>query len=646
MSETDDRTSQPRIRRLIAGRRVWALVAALLVVNWLVASAIREGGNDAPRVSYSEFRESVQDGTVAEVTSMGDTIRGELRKPSGGTTAFETRRPEFAHDSLLELLERHDVVVKADREPEPPVWRTVLVAFGPALVLVGLLALMMRRVVPTGLLRSRARRYEPTDERTTFEDVAGIEEAEDELAEIVGYLRDPDRYQRLGAVIPRGVLLSGPPGTGKTLLARAVAGEAGVPFYSLSASEFVEMVVGVGARRVRDLFKQAKESAPAIIFIDELDAIGRMRGGTLGGAAHDEREQTLNQILTELDGFSGSEGVIVIAASNRPEILDVALLRPGRFDRRIVVAPPDRAGRARILAVHTRDVPLGEVELDGIAGSTPGMVGAELKNLVNEAALNAARRGADSLESADFDRALERIVLGAERRITIPDVERARTAYHEAGHALLGMLEPGADPVRRVSIVPRGESLGTTFQRADADRYGYDTGYLRSRIVVALGGRAAEDRSSRPSPARWSDAGGCRAVWVLSRCSHGSQQDCERPSRTPAPRRRRRSSSTTRSGNSSTSATPPRSSACGATARGWRAWRRSCSSERRSTRQRRGGLRGSGPDLHGHKMLDRSADMHMVVVADRTRFARNFRVFRPRLVLSRQAVGVLSNGHS
>jgi cell division protease FtsH len=289
------------------------------------------------------------------------------------------------------------------------------------------------------------------------------------------------------------VLLSGPPGTGKTLLARAVAGEAGVPFYSLSASEFVEMVVGVGARRVRDLFKQAKESAPAIIFIDELDAIGRMRGGTLGGAAHDEREQTLNQILTELDGFSGSEGVIVIAASNRPEILDAALLRPGRFDRRIVVAPPDRAGRARILAVHTRDVPLGDVELDRIAGSTPGMVGAELKNLVNEAALNAARRGADSLESADFDRALERIVLGAERRITIPDVERARTAYHEAGHALLGMLEPGADPVRRVSIVPRGESLGTTFQRADADRYGYDTGYLRSRIVVALGGRAAED---------------------------------------------------------------------------------------------------------------------------------------------------------
>jgi cell division protease FtsH len=273
-----------------------------------------------------------------------------------------------------------------------------------------------------------------------------------------------------------------------------VAGEAGVPFYSLSASEFVEMVVGVGARRVRDLFKRAKESAPAIIFIDELDAIGRVRGGSLGGAGHDEREQTLNQILTEMDGFSGSEGVIVVAASNRAEILDPALLRPGRFDRRVVVAPPDRAGRERILAVHTRGVPLDDkVDLLHVAGSTPGMVGADLRNLVNEAALSAARRGGDSLSADDFEAALERIVLGAERRITLPDLERARTAYHEAGHALLGMLEPGADPVRKVSIVPRGQSLGSTFQSAEHDRYGYDTAYLRSRIVVALGGRAAED---------------------------------------------------------------------------------------------------------------------------------------------------------
>ena len=337
------------------------------------------------------------------------------------------------------------MVVKADREPEPPVWRTVLVAFGPALVIVALLALLMRRAIPSGLFRSRAKRYRPTDERTTFDDVAGIEEARDELVEIVDFLRDPERYRRLGAAIPRGVLLSGPPGTGKTLLARAVAGEAGVPFYSLSASEFVEMVVGVGARRVRDLFEQAKQSAPAIIFIDELDAIGRMRGGSLGGAAHDEREQTLNQILTEMDGFSGSEGVIVIAATNRAEILDGALLRPGRFDRRVVVSPPDRAGRARILEVHTRSVPLDPtVDLERVAGRTPGMVGADLKNLVNEAALVAARRSGTSLVEPDFDEAIERIVLGAERHIAISDLERARTAYHEAGHALLGMLEPGA----------------------------------------------------------------------------------------------------------------------------------------------------------------------------------------------------------
>jgi cell division protease FtsH len=474
-------------------RRLWWLIAALLALNWLIASALTKE-DPPPKLSYSEFRQEVRDGNVAEVTSMGDTLRGVLRREAADPRTFETRRPSFAHDSLLDLLERHDVVVRADREPEPPVWKTILIAFGPALVIVALLVAMMRRVVPGGLFRSRAKRYEPSDERTTFADVAGIEDAEEELVEIVDFLRDPDRYRRVGAAIPRGVLLSGPPGTGKTLLARAVAGEAGVPFYSLSASEFVEMVVGMGARRVRDLFDKAKESAPAIIFIDELDAIGRVRGGSLGGAGHDEREQTLNQILTEMDGFSDTEGVIVVAATNRPEILDPALLRPGRFDRRVVVAPPDRAGRERILAVHVRGVPLDEdVDLARIAGATPGMVGADLKNLVNEAALGAARRSGNELSGVDFDEALERILLGAERRIAVPDLDRARTAYHEAGHALLGMLEPGADPVRKVSIVPRGQSLGSTFQRAEADRYGFDTAYLRSRIVVALAGRAAED---------------------------------------------------------------------------------------------------------------------------------------------------------
>ncbi|HEV2785397.1 MAG TPA: ATP-dependent zinc metalloprotease FtsH, partial [Solirubrobacteraceae bacterium] len=303
------------------------------------------------------------------------------------------------------------------------------------------------------------------------------------------------RYRRLGAMIPKGVLLSGPPGTGKTLLARAVAGEADVPFFSLSASEFVEMVVGVGASRVRDLFETAKKAAPAIIFIDELDAIGRTRGSGGGGygGGGDEREQTLNQILTEMDGFTGSEGVIVLAATNRPEILDSALLRPGRFDRRLTVNPPDKEGRVEILRIHTRSVPLADdVDLGRIASTTPGMVGADLRNLINEAALLAARRDHEKVTLADLADALERIILGAERRITLSDEDRERTAYHEAGHAVLGMLEPGADPVRKVSIVPRGRALGVTFQSPSSDRYGYDARYLEGRIVGALGGRAAE----------------------------------------------------------------------------------------------------------------------------------------------------------
>jgi cell division protease FtsH len=494
-SRKPPRPSRPR--RLPGRRPLWLGVAVLLAINWWVGAQLLNTDRDAVDISYSEFRKQVRSGNVKEVTSAGDTIEGTFRKSAsgGGDVDFETMRPEFAGDDLLQLLERHGVNVTADPEPQPALWRVLLISFGPALLIVALFAFVLPRALGTpGLGRSRARRYKASDERTTFDDVAGIEEAQDELFEIVDFLRGPERYQRLGAAIPRGVLLSGPPGTGKTLLARAVAGEADVPFYSLSASEFVEMVVGVGARRVRDLFKQAKESAPAIIFIDELDAIGRVRGGSLGGAGHDEREQTLNQILTEMDGFSGSEGVIVIAASNRAEILDPALLRPGRFDRRVTVAAPDRAGRARVLAVHTRGVPLdSEVDLRAIAGATAGMVGADLRNLVNEAALNAARRRGDTLSREDFDLALERIVLGAERRISVPDLERARTAYHEAGHALLGMLEPGADPVRKVSIVPRGDSLGATFQRAEQDRYGYDTAYLRGRIMVVLGGRAAED---------------------------------------------------------------------------------------------------------------------------------------------------------
>ena len=323
--------------------------------------------------------------------------------------------------------------------------------------------------------------------------MAGIDEVQNELSEIVDMLRHPDKYRRIGALMPKGVLLAGPPGTGKTLLARAVAGEAGVPFFYASASEFIEMIVGVGASRVRDLFEQARKVAPSIIFIDEIDTIGRARGvGAFGGV--DEREQTLNQILTEMDGFTGSEGVIVIAATNRPDVLDPALLRPGRFDRRIFVNPPDAQGRRAILAIHTRGVRLApSVDLDHIAAITPGATGADLRNLVNEAALLAARRGHDAVELSDFTDALEKITLGVERDVVIPEEERRRTAFHESGHALLGMLVPGADPVRKVSIIPRGQALGVTLQTPEADRYGYTESALRARIIGALGGRAAEE---------------------------------------------------------------------------------------------------------------------------------------------------------
>ena len=417
-------------------------------------------------------------------------------------TRFSTRRPSFAaDDKLWELLAEHNVEVSAAPAPGPSLLERVLLGFGPTLLLVGLFVLLARRAgggaggALGGFGRSRARRYEPeTGRRTSFADVAGIDEVEDEVAEIVDFLRRPDRYRRLGAMVPKGVLLAGPPGTGKTLLARAVAGEAEVPFYFVSASEFIEFIVGVGASRVRDLFETAKANAPAIIFIDELDAIGRARGGSLSVGGHDEREQTLNQILTEMDGFTGTEHIIVLGATNRPEILDPALLRPGRFDRRLTISPPDQAGRRQILEVHARTVPLApNVDLDAIASATPGMVGAELANLVNEAALTAARRNHTQVQQGDLSDALERIVLGSERRILLSAADRRRTAYHEAGHALVGMLTPGADPVRKISIVPRGHALGVTFQSPDADRYSYSASYLRGRIAGMLAGRAAEE---------------------------------------------------------------------------------------------------------------------------------------------------------
>jgi cell division protease FtsH len=492
------------------GRRIWTLLAVLLVVNLIVSSQLSKTPSRL-EISFTYFRTQVAAGNVADIVSTGNTIQGDFKKktapPAGtkGTAAvrFKTEFPTFVNNDQLDtLLARQGVVINA-KNPDvgTPLWQQILLGFAPTLLLVGLFVFISRRMRaglgagggPLGAFgKSQARRYERDEQRVTFKDVAGIEEATEELHEVVDFLRSPEKYTRLGARVPRGVLLSGAPGTGKTLLARAVAGEADVPFFSIAASEFIEAIVGVGASRVRDLFSQAKAAAPAIIFIDELDAIGRVRGsGSFGG--NDEREQTLNQILTEMDGFTGSEGIIVVAATNRPEVLDSALLRAGRFDRRVVVNAPDQLGRQQILAVHTRSVPLADdADLASLAASTSGMVGADLANLVNEAALLAARRGHERVALADFTDALEKIVLGTQRHIVLSHADRERTAYHESGHALLGMLIAGSDPVRKISIIPRGRALGVTFQSPDADRYGYSADYLRGRLISALGGRAAE----------------------------------------------------------------------------------------------------------------------------------------------------------
>ena len=510
----DPRQSRPGGDGSTSGRGrggFWGLIVLLLLVNWILA-AFFMSPEPRPAVSYTFFLSQVSASNVQLITSTGETLEGSFKKPvsytppQGGAvqdvTRFTTQRPTFANDNLFQQLQSTGVPINANPpDAGPPLWQQLLFGFGPTLLLLWLLFSVGRRAgggaggVLGSFGRSRATLYRPqTGPRTTFADVAGIDEVKNEVTEIVDFLRDPDKYRRLGAKIPRGVLLSGPPGGGKTLLARAVAGEARVPFFSISASEFIEAIVGVGASRVRDLFDQAKKVAPAIIFIDELDSIGRARGGAQSLGGNDEREQTLDQILTEMDGFTGAEGVVVLAATNRPEILDPALLRPGRFDRRVTVNPPDLAGRRQILAVHTRDVPLApDVDLDAIAAATPGMVGADLANLVNEAALLGARREHARVSAADFADALEKIVLGTARGIMLSREERERTAYHEAGHALLGMLTPGADPVRKVSIIPRGRALGVTFQAPAADRYSYTVTYLRGRIVGALGGRAAEE---------------------------------------------------------------------------------------------------------------------------------------------------------
>jgi cell division protease FtsH len=481
------------------------LLAVLLGVNyWGAHRVIQE---TRIRIPYSPFfLEQVRADNVVTVTSTNSEIQGDFKtatKPAGSSTAsvhFVTEIPSFADtNQLSRLLQEHGVVVNAKSAASVPLWKSLVFGFGPTIVLLLLLFWIFRRMSGSrtagALGRSRARRYQPGRETVTFADVAGIDEAKQELTEIVDFLRDPEKYRRLGGRIPRGVLLSGSPGTGKTLLARAVAGEAGAPFFSMSASEFVEAIVGVGASRVRDLFRQAKQESPAIVFIDELDAVGRARSTAGGyGGGSDEREQTLNQILTEMDGFGSATSVIVIGATNRIDVLDQALLRPGRFDRRVAVLPPDREGRRLILEVHTRDVPLGpDIDLDRIAATTPGMVGADLANLVNEAALLAARSDRSQVSSADFAQSLEKILLGAERKIMMTPADRRRTAYHEAGHALVGMLTPGADPVRKITIVPRGQSLGVTLSSPDVDRFNYSRGELEARVKMALGGRAAEE---------------------------------------------------------------------------------------------------------------------------------------------------------
>jgi cell division protease FtsH len=493
------------------GWRLVFLMLAVFALNYWAASRVTEQPARV-RVPYSPFfLHQVETGNVSSITSKGTAIQGAfvhaVRYPADDgsakpATRFATEIPAFADtQTLAKLLQAKGVVVNAEPlSTGTPWWQTLLFGFGPTVLFIGLLVLLMRRAAGGGgglmsFGRARARRLEGTETGVTFADVAGIDEAKEELSEIVDFLKSPEKYRRLGGRIPRGVLLSGPPGTGKTLLARAVAGEAGVPFFSMSASEFVEMLVGVGASRVRDLFAQAKQAAPAIVFIDELDAVGRSRGAGIPGlGGHDEREQTLNQILTEMDGFDPSTGVIVLAATNRPDVLDQALLRPGRFDRRVAVQPPDLTGRRLILEVHTRHVLLGaDVDLGALAATTPGMVGADLANLANEAALLAARRGHDRVERADFTDALEKIVLGAERKIMLTPAERERTAYHEAGHAIVGMLAPGADPVRKVSIIPRTTSLGVTLAAPAAERFSYDERYLRTKIGVMLGGRVAEE---------------------------------------------------------------------------------------------------------------------------------------------------------
>jgi cell division protease FtsH len=461
------------------------------------------------KISYSSFKQQVTQGNVSEVTIREDEVSGTYNKPvelgSGGNKIkvkhFKTILPSFGDPELLSLLEKNKVTINTESE-ERSWFATLIISLLPWILIIGFFVWSSKRLQqrmggfgkggPFSFGKSKAKLYQRTSSDVTFRDVAGLHNAKKELNEIVEYLKDPSKFQNLGGELPKGILLVGPPGTGKTLMARAVAGEADVPFYSISGSEFIEMFVGVGASRVRDMFEKAKKDAPTIIFIDEVDSIGRVRGTGLGGG-HDEREQTLNQILAEMDGFSPHESVVVMAATNRPDVLDPALIRPGRFDRRVVLDRPDKRARKEILEIHTRETPLAEdVDLEVVAAMSVGFSGADLRNLVNEAALYAGRKDKDRVEAEDFDLSLDKIRLGIEREDYISDNDKEIIAYHEAGHALMAELLPKADPLKKVSIIPRGRALGATEQLPDEDRYNLSRSYLLDRIAVMLGGRAAE----------------------------------------------------------------------------------------------------------------------------------------------------------
>ncbi len=471
---------------------LWGIISLIMVMVFNVFNQPQNGAHG--KLAYSEFVQQAKNGEIADVLIKGNILTG---KTTDGRT-FQTYAPQ--DPSMVQKLIDDNIVVRAESPDDSPWYMTLLISWFPMLLLIGVWIFFMRQMQGGGagkamsFGRSKARMINQEQGRVTFADVAGVDEAKEELTEVVDFLSNPKKFTRLGGRIPKGVLLIGSPGTGKTLLARAVAGEAGVPFFSISGSDFVEMFVGVGASRVRDLFMQGKKNAPCLIFIDEIDAVGRQRGAGLGGG-HDEREQTLNQLLVEMDGFESNEGVILIAATNRPDVLDPALLRPGRFDRQVVVPTPDLKGRRSILGVHSKRTPLApDVDLDVLARGTPGFSGASLENLVNEAALQAAKQDQDLVNMCDFEYAKDKILMGKERRsLILSDEEKRTTAYHEAGHALVARLLPGTDPVHKVTIIPRGRALGVTMQLPEEDRHSYSKAYLLNTLKVLLAGRVAEE---------------------------------------------------------------------------------------------------------------------------------------------------------